>query len=312
MGTISVSQLSKSFANKNVISDLSFEIPKGRITGLLGPNGAGKTTTLRLLTGSLHPDKGTIQYDGFDFFENKIEIQKKIGYLSESSPIYWNLTVFEYLSFLGKAKGIFKKNLKEKIDFVSSLLQLETVLPNPIGFLSKGFRQRVALAGSLIQDPEYIFLDEPSSGLDPIQIVEFKKLVRILGKTKTILFSSHILQEIEELCDHVLILYEGKLIFDQSLVFISQNRPCLILAKTDPETFKSFFSLTDYEIETTGRTENSFLEFRIQSPKSSSEEIFQILKNANFPIRSINPEKNSLESVFKSLMTNKQNETFRI
>ncbi|UOG57894.1 ABC transporter ATP-binding protein [Leptospira noguchii] len=310
MGTISVSQLSKSFANKNAISNLSFEIPKGRITGLLGPNGAGKTTTLRLLTGSLHPDKGKIQYDGFDFSENKIEIQKKIGYLSESSPIYWNLTVFEYLSFLGKAKGILKKNLKEKIDFVSSILQLEAVLSSPIGFLSKGFRQRIALAGSLIQDPEYIFLDEPSSGLDPIQIVELKKLVRTLGKTKTILFSSHILQEVEELCDHVLILYEGKLISDHSLVSIYQNRPCLVLAKTDPDTFKSFFSLTDYEIETTGRTENSFLEFRIQSQKSSSEEIFQILKNANFPIRSIGPEKNSLESVFKSLTKNNQNETF--
>ncbi|UOG40354.1 ABC transporter ATP-binding protein [Leptospira noguchii] len=310
MGTISVSQLSKSFANKNAISNLSFEIPKGRITGLLGPNGAGKTTTLRLLTGSLHPDKGKIQYDGFDFSENKIEIQKKIGYLSESSPIYWNLTIFEYLSFLGKAKGILKKNLKEKIDFVSSILQLEAVLYSPIGFLSKGFRQRVALAGSLIQDPEYIFLDEPSSGLDPIQIVELKKLVLTLGKTKTILFSSHILQEVEELCDHVLILYEGKLISDHSLVSIYQNRPCLVLAKTDPDTFKSFFSLTDYEIETTGRTENSFLEFRIQSQKSSSEEIFQILKNANFPIRSIGPEKNSLESVFKSLTKNNQNETF--
>ncbi|EMN01847.1 ABC transporter, ATP-binding protein [Leptospira noguchii str. 1993005606] len=310
MGTISVSQLSKSFANKNAISNLSFEIPKGRITGLLGPNGAGKTTTLRLLTGSLHPDEGKIQYDGFDFSENKIEIQKKIGYLSESSPIYWNLTVFEYISFLGKAKGILKKNLKEKIDFVSSILQLEAVLSRPIGFLSKGFRQRVALAGSLIQDPEYIFLDEPSSGLDPVQIVELKKLVRILGKTKTILFSSHILQEVEELCDHVLILYEGKLISDHSLVSIYQNRPCLVLAKTDPDTFKNIFSLTDYEIETTGRTEDSFLEFRIQSQKSSSEEIFQILKNANFPIRSIGPEKNSLESVFKSLTKNNQNEPF--
>ncbi|EMO27020.1 hypothetical protein LEP1GSC170_1265, partial [Leptospira interrogans serovar Bataviae str. HAI135] len=142
---------------------------------------------------------------------------------------------------------------------------------------------RVALAGSLIQDPEYIFLDEPSSGLDPIQIVELKKLVLTLGKTKTILFSSHILQEVEELCDHVLILYEGKLISDHSLVSIYQNRPCLVLAKTDPDTFKSFFSLTDYEIETTGRTENSFLEFRIQSQKSSSEEIFQILKTQIFP-----------------------------
>lgn len=122
-------------------------------------------------------------------------------------------------------------------------MQLEAVLYSPIGFLSKGFRQRVALAGSLIQDPEYIFLDEPSSGLDPIQIVELKKLVLTLGKTKTILFSSHILQEVEELCDHVLILYEGKLISDHSLVSIYQNRPCLVLAKTDPDTFKSFFHL---------------------------------------------------------------------
>ncbi|WP_061249620.1 ABC transporter ATP-binding protein [Leptospira alstonii] len=300
MGTISVSQISKSFAGRTAVSGLSFEIPKGRITGLLGRNGAGKTTTLKLLTGSLHPNEGTISYDGLDFLENKIRIQKKIGYLSESSPIYWNLTVFEYLSFLGKAKAIPAKILKERIDFVSSLLKLEAVIFSPIGFLSKGFRQRAALAGTLIQDPEYIILDEPSSGLDPIQISELKELVRTLGKMKTILFSSHVLREVEELCDHVLVLSEGKLIADSSLISISQGEGCLVLAKTDLNVFKSFFSHTGYEVETTGKTEDSFSEFRIRSLKTQSEEIFQILKGAGFPIRSLTPEKNSLESIFES------------
>ncbi|AXR62482.1 ABC transporter ATP-binding protein [Leptospira mayottensis] len=300
---ISVSQLSKFFPGKTAVSDLSFEIPKGRITGLLGPNGAGKTTTLKLLTGSLHPNQGTIRYDGLDLLKNKIEIQKKIGYLSESSPIYWNLTVFEYLSFLGKAKGISVKDLREKIDFVSSLLKLKTV--SPIGLLSKGFRQRVALAGALIQDPEYIILDEPSSGLDPIQIAELKQLIRILGKSKTILLSSHILQEVEDLCDHVLVLSEGKLIADSSLVSISRGKDSLVLAETDLDTLKILFSDTDYEIETTGKSEDSFLEFRIRSHNTSSEKIFQFLKKASFQVRSLTPEKNSLESVFQSLTVTK-------
>ncbi|EMJ66135.1 MULTISPECIES: ABC transporter ATP-binding protein [Leptospira] len=299
MGTILVSQLSKFFPGKTAVSGLSFEIPKGRITGLLGPNGAGKTTTLKLLTGSLHPNQGTIRYDGLDFLENKIEIQKKIGYLSESSPIYWNLTVFEYLSFLGKAKGISAKNLSERIGFVSSLLKLKTA--SPISFLSKGFRQRVALAGTLIQDPEYIILDEPSSGLDPIQIAELKELIRTLGKNKTILLSSHILQEVEDLCDHVLVLSEGKLIADSSLVSISRGEGSLVLAETDLNTLKAFFSDTDYEIEATRKSEDSFLEFRIRSSNTSSEKIFQRLKKAGFRVRSLTPEKNSLESVFRSL-----------
>ncbi|MBF3375581.1 ABC transporter ATP-binding protein [Leptospira borgpetersenii] len=300
---ISVSQLSKFFPGKTAVSGLSFEIPKGRITGLLGPNGAGKTTTLKLLTGSLHPNQGKIRYDGLDLLENKIEIQKKIGYLSESSPIYWNLTVFEYLSFLGKAKGISIKNLSERIDFVSSLLKLKTA--SPIGLLSKGFRQRVALAGALIQDPEYIILDEPSSGLDPIQIAELKQLIRILGKNKTILLSSHILREVEDLCDHVLVLSEGKLIADSSLVSMSRGEGSLVLAETDLDTLKVFFSDTDYEIETTGKSEDSFLEFRIRSHNTSSEKIFQLLKKARFQVRSLAPEKNSLESVFQSLTLTK-------
>lgn len=303
MGTISVSQLSKSYPGKIAVSGISFEIPQGRITGLLGPNGAGKTTTLKLLTGSLNPDQGRILYDGLDFLENKIEIQNKIGYLPESSPIYFDLTVYEYLSFMGKAKGA-NENLKERIDFVLSLLKLESVIHRPIHFLSKGFKQRVSLAGTLIQDPEYIILDEPSSGLDPLQISELKELIRTLGKRKTILFSSHVLNEVEDICDHILVLNEGKLIADSSIASLSTGQGCLILAQTDLHSLQTFFSgrnPTIQNIAQTGKSEDSFTEFRILSSDMGSEDIFHILKDAPFQIRSLTPEKNSLESVFESL-----------
>ncbi|MBM9499454.1 ATP-binding cassette domain-containing protein [Leptospira sp. 201903071] len=301
MGTISVSQLTRSYHGKIAVSDLSFEIPKGRITGLLGPNGAGKTTTLRLLTGYLAPSSGWIRFDGLDFLENKIEIQKKIGYLPESSPIYFDLTVFEYLSFLATAKGIHKNFLKDKIETAVELLDLKKVVYRPISLLSKGFKQRVSLAGSIIQDPEYIILDEPSGGLDPLQIGELKTLIRILGKNKTILFSSHVLQEVEEICDHILVLSDGKLIADASVSSISKGEGCLVLAETTIEEMTKLFASDFYEILNTGKKEENFQEFKIFSEKFQAEDVFGILKNSPFRIRSLVPEKNSLGSVFKTL-----------
>ncbi|RHX90102.1 ABC transporter ATP-binding protein [Leptospira stimsonii] len=301
MGTISVRQLNRAYSGKIAVSDLSFEIPKGRITGLLGPNGAGKTTTLRLLTGYLLPTSGSIRFDGRDFLENKIEIQKQIGYLPESSPIYFDLTVFEYLSFLASAKGIEKNFLKNKVEIAVELLSLKEVLYRPISFLSKGFKQRVSLAGSIIQDPEYIILDEPSGGLDPLQIGELKSLIRTLGKNKTILFSSHVLQEVEEICDHILVLSEGKLIADASVSSISKGEGCLVLAETSLEEFSKFFPDKTYEIQKTDKKEEGFQEFRIRSSEFRAEEVFGILKKAPFRIRSLIPEKNSLGSVFETL-----------
>jgi ABC-2 type transport system ATP-binding protein len=301
MGTISVSQLTRTYPGKIAVSDLSFEIPKGRITGLLGPNGAGKTTTLRLLTGYLIPSSGSIHFDGLDFSENKIQIQKEIGYLPESSPIYPDLTVFEYLSFLASAKGIHKNFLKNKIETSAELLNFEEVLYRPVSFLSKGFKQRISLAGAIIQDPEYIILDEPSDGLDPLQIGELRTLIRTLGKNKTILFSSHTLQEVEEICDHILVLSNGKLIADVSVSEIAKGEGCLVLAETSIEEMKKLFTNDSYEIQNTGKKEDGFQEFRILSPKFQTEDVFGILKKAQFRIRSLIPEKNSLESVFESL-----------
>lgn len=301
MGTISVRQLNRAYSGKIAVSDLSFEIPKGRITGLLGPNGAGKTTTLRLLTGYLLPTSGSIRFDGRDFLENKIEIQKQIGYLPESSPIYFDLTVFEYLSFLASAKGIEKNFLKNRVEIAVELLNLKEVLYRPISFLSKGFKQRVSLAGSIIQDPEYIILDEPSGGLDPLQIGELKSLIRTLGKNKTILFSSHVLQEVEEICDHILVLSEGKLIADASVSSISKGEGCLVLAEASLEEFSGFFPEKKYEIQKTDKKEEGFQEFRIRSSEFQAEEVFGILKKVPFRIRSLIPEKNSLGSVFETL-----------
>ncbi|TGK25285.1 ABC transporter ATP-binding protein [Leptospira stimsonii] len=301
MGTISVRQLNRAYSGKIAVSDLSFEIPKGRITGLLGPNGAGKTTTLRLLTGYLLPTSGSIRFDGRDFLENKIEIQKQIGYLPESSPIYFDLTVFEYLSFLASAKGIEKNFLKNRVEIAVELLNLKEVLYRPISFLSKGFKQRVSLAGSIIQDPEYIILDEPSGGLDPLQIGELKSLIRTLGKNKTILFSSHVLQEVEEICDHILVLSEGKLIADASVSSISKGEGCLVLAEASLEEFSGFFPEKTYEIQKTDKKEEGFQEFKIRSSEFQAEEVFGILKKVPFRIRSLIPEKNSLGSVFETL-----------
>ncbi|XDD48828.1 ABC transporter ATP-binding protein [Leptospira sp. WS92.C1] len=301
MGTISVSHLSRSYSEKVAVSDLNFQIPKGRITGLLGPNGAGKTTTLRLLTGSLNPSSGSIRFGTQEFSENKIQIQKKIGYLPESSPVYSDLIVTEFLSFLARSKGISDTDLPEKIASVSKLLDLDDVQKHPISFLSKGYKQRVCLAGALIHDPEYIILDEPSSGLDPLQIGDLKQLIRALGKNKTILLSSHILQEVEEICDHILVLSEGKLIADANVHTISKSGGCLVFAETELQTFQNLFSEKKYEIALTGKREGSFFEFRIGSANIEPETIFTILKNANFKIRSLVPEKNSLESVFEKL-----------
>lgn len=306
MGTISVTQLTRAYSGRIAVSNLSFEIPKGRITGLLGPNGAGKTTTLRLLTGYLVPSSGSIRFDGLDFLENKIEIQKKIGYLPETSPIYLDLTVYEYLSFLASAKGIPKNLLKTKVETAVELLNLGEVFYRPISLLSKGFKQRISLAGSIIQDPEYIILDEPSDGLDPLQIGELKNLILTLGKTKTILFSSHVLQEIEEICDHILVLSEGKLIADASVLSISKGQGCLVSAKTTTEEMSRFFPEDFYEIEKTGKTEEGFQEFRIVSAEFQTEDVFEILKNAPFRIRSVIPEKNSLGSVFETLTGKKR------
>ena len=209
---IKVQGLTKRYARTVAVDNISFEVEKGQIVGFLGPNGAGKTTTMRVLTCFLPPTMGTANVAGFDVIENPMEVKKRIGYLPESPPLYPEMEVIEYLTFVGKLKGIPSGDLNRRIDEVVGRCAIGDVRTRLIGKLSKGFRQRVGLAQAIIHNPPVLILDEPTSGLDPKQIIEIRELLKSLAGEHTIILSTHILSEVEHSCEHVIIIDRGKLV----------------------------------------------------------------------------------------------------
>ena len=209
---IQVSHLSKYYGDFLAVNDLSFEIQDGHVYGFLGPNGAGKSTTMNMITGCLSPTDGTVKIGGFDILEQPEEAKKLIGYLPEQPPLYPNETPREYLTFVGEAKGLRGKELREEIDSAVRSAGIENVRDRLIGTLSKGYRQRVGIAQALLGRPQVIILDEPTVGLDPIQIIEIRDFIKELGKTHTVILSSHILSEVQAVCEQVLIISKGKLV----------------------------------------------------------------------------------------------------
>ncbi len=194
--------------------NISFSIPEGRIVAFLGPNGAGKTTTMKMLTGYLAPSAGTARIAGLDVHRDRIAAAKRLGYLPENGPLYQELTPLELLQFFGEARQLGPKRLKERIAAVRELCALHEVLDKPIGKLSRGLRQRVGLAQALLHDPEVLIMDEPTAGLDPNQIRQFRENIRNLGSRKTILISTHILQEVDAIADYVIFVHNGRLVFE--------------------------------------------------------------------------------------------------
>ena len=209
---IKVEGLTKRYARTVAVDNISFEVEKGGIVGFLGPNGAGKTTTMRVLTCFLPPTSGSASVAGFDVLENPLEVKKRIGYLPESPPLYPEMEVHEYLTFVGRLKGISSGDVARRVDEVSERCAVGDVRTRLIGKLSKGYRQRVGLAQAIIHNPEVLILDEPTSGLDPKQIIETRQLIRGLAGDHTIILSTHILSEIEHSCDKVIIISHGKLV----------------------------------------------------------------------------------------------------
>src|SRR5437762_8601639 len=209
---IKVEGLTKRYARTLAVDDISFEVEKGQIVGFLGPNGAGKTTTMRVLTCFLPPTAGTAQVAGFDVLEQPLEVKKRIGYLPETPPLYPEMEVQEYLTFVGRLKGISGAEIGKRVDEVAERCAVSDVKTKLIGKLSKGYRQRVGLAQAIIHNPEVLVLDEPTSGLDPKQIIETRQLIRSLAGDHTIILSTHILSEIEQSCDKVIIISHGKLV----------------------------------------------------------------------------------------------------
>ena len=211
---IEVSHVSRNFGTFRAVNDVSFSIPTGQIVGLLGPNGAGKTTTMRMITGFLSPSSGQITIDGIDVTENPVEAKKKIGYMPESAPLYGDMIVEDYLNYIAEIHG---ENAEEKVPLLCKECGLKDVMSKNISALSRGNRQRVSLAHALMHDPEILILDEPTSGLDPNQVEDVRNIIREIGKTRTVIVSTHILSEVETLCSRAIIISGGKLVADSPI-----------------------------------------------------------------------------------------------
>ncbi|NOQ73327.1 MAG: gliding motility-associated ABC transporter ATP-binding subunit GldA [Crocinitomix sp.] len=219
--SIEVKNAFKYYGEQAALNDVSFSVNSGEIIGFLGPNGAGKSTMMKILTCFIPKSSGSVKVCGLDVEEHSIEVRKKVGYLPEHNPLYLDMYVKEYLSFVA---GIYKlKNKKDRVNEMISLVGLEVEKNKKIGALSKGYRQRVGLAQAIIHDPEVLILDEPTSGLDPNQLVDIRQLILNIGKTKTVMLSTHIMQEVEAICDRVIIIKEGKIVADETAAIMQQK-----------------------------------------------------------------------------------------
>ena len=221
--SIQVNHLSKRYGSQWAVNDLSFEIPTGEIVGFLGPNGAGKSTTMKILTGYIPATSGDAVVCGFNLNTDSLSVRKRVGYLPEHNPLYLDMYVTEYLQFSAGMAGV--SSTKTAVEKAIDLTQLSPERNKKIGQLSKGYRQRVGLAQALIHDPEVLILDEPTSGLDPNQVVEMRNVIKNLGKNKTVLLSTHIMQEVEAMCSRVILLNHGKIIADNTLEGLKQTSP---------------------------------------------------------------------------------------
>src|SRR5246500_527068 len=214
---ITVKELTKRYGRTTAVDQISFEVAKGQVVGFLGPNGAGKTTTMRMLTCFLPPSAGTAKVAGFDVFEEPLEVKRRIGYLPETPPLYPEMETAEYLKFVGKLKGLSGSDLQKRVDYVSERCAIADVKKKLLGKLSKGYRQRVGLAQAIIHNPDVLILDEPTAGLDPKQINETRDLIKSLAGSHTIILSTHILPEVEQTCEQVIIINKGKLVATDSV-----------------------------------------------------------------------------------------------
>lgn len=309
---ISVKNLTKYYGDFQALKGISFEIKSGEIVGILGPNGAGKSTTLRILTCYFNPTSGDAIIDGKSILDEENNVKKIIGYLPESAPLYNDMCVFDYLVYMADIQELERSKLNERLHYVVNVCGLKEVISKPIGELSKGYKQRVGLAGAIIHDPKILILDEPTNGLDPNQIVEIRELIKELGKEKTVLVSTHILSEVEATCSRAIIINKGNIIADDtpenlSLNFGSNDKSSTIKIsiKTNDniESVKEkLLSVSDiYKVE----IEDNFNNIKELTIYSNSEEprdeIYRFIKSTDWIIYEMTRVKENLETVFHTL-----------
>jgi ABC-2 type transport system ATP-binding protein len=297
--SIEVKDLIKIYGEQKAVDAISFKVGKAEIVGFLGPNGAGKSTTMKILTGYLSQDGGEATVCGINTREHSLESKKKIGYLPEANPLYPDMYVREYLDFVADLHKV--KGKKKKIEETLSTVGLIPESKKRLGQLSKGYKQRVGLAAALIHDPEVLILDEPTSGLDPNQIVEIREVIKILGQHKTVLFSSHILQEVEVLCDRVVIINKGKLVADNKLSHLRQQDNSNTIKVSFKETLDP--ALLQGLKGVTAVNQSSAREWELETDKIDEvkKQLLELALQNNLNIVSLQSESRSLEDIFRDL-----------
>lgn len=303
--SIEVKNLMKVYGQQKAVNNISFKVNKGEIVGFLGPNGAGKSTTMKIITGYLKQSGGEAYVCGVNVSNDPLETKKKIGYLPELNALYYEMYVREYLAFVAEIHQIESRKLlgrKTKIENVIELTGLTVESKKKIGQLSKGYKQRVGLAAAMIHDPEVLILDEPTSGLDPNQIIEIREVIKKQGKDKTVLFSSHILQEVEAICDRVIIINKGELVADDKLSNLRKQSSSSNVVKVG---FKE--SLEKEWLEklpaagSVNKTDANNWQLATDNPEQLRKQILELSLQHNLNIVSLQSESESLEDVFRSL-----------
>jgi len=303
--SIEVKDLTKIYGEQKAVDNISFSISNGEIVGFLGPNGAGKSTTMKIITGYLQQDAGEAWVSGTNVNAQPMVIKKKIGYLPEANPLYHDMYVKEYLDFVAE---IHQKNKKEKIENVIKVVGLTPEAKKKIGQLSKGYKQRVGLAAALIHDPEVLILDEPTSGLDPNQIIEIREVIKNLGKNKTVLFSSHILQEVEAICDRVIIINKGKIVADNKLVNLQNaNKNSHVVLVQFKENVDESLIRNLKQVNTAENLESGNWKLETGNPESVRRQLLELSLQNNLNIISLQSENQSLEDVFRNLTRTNDN-----
>lgn len=309
--SIVVKNLTKKFGSQRAVDNISFEVKTGEILGFLGPNGAGKTTTMKILTCYMAPSDGDAKINNLSILESQDAIKKKIGYLPENNPLYYDMPVLDYLKFVADLQGVHKDKIQNRIAEMVHVCGLNVEKHKKIGELSKGFRQRVGLAQAMIHDPEILILDEPTTGLDPNQIVEIRKLIKELGKQKTVILSTHILPEVEATCDRILIINNGKIVADGTPDMLRKHASGEEMLRVQIREFENkdivmtaLKSLDSVAIvDFIKELPDSFL-VTSKGNQNLRKDIFKLCVQKNWVLTEMTPIETKLEDIFRELTTN--------
>lgn len=309
---IEVEHLAKSYGPRSAIHDLTFQVNQGEVVGFLGPNGAGKTTTMNILCCILPASSGTARVCGFDIFEQSYEIRKRIGYLPETPPLYQDMVVSKYLAFAAGLRGVPKKQIASAVDRVLGQCHIRDVQDRIIGRLSKGYQQRIGLAQAMIHDPEILILDEPTIGLDPIQIIEIRKLIQELGKSHTILLSSHILPEVTQICQRVIIINEGQIAAMDTLDGLNaslrhSNRLELRVRNADNGIASKLEALDQVSAVQADGTNRFFIDSISSQPVQ--DDVARLVLDQGWGLEELKPVSMTLEDIFLKLTTEEKLDT---